>query len=77
MSFKPDIINIICKRLNPQVEKILLEGRVGFRKGRSTVEQVFNCINLIDKHLNSQNNILHNFVDLRRQLIEYIMNHDS
>ena len=48
------LINIIFKRLNPQVEQILYYEQVRVRKGRNTFEQVFNCRNLIDKHLNKK-----------------------
>ena len=40
----------------------------GFRKGRSTTEQIFNCRNLIEKHLESQN-LYHNFLDFKKALI--------
>ena len=46
--------------------QILSEEQAGFRKRRKTVEQVFNCRNLIDKHLNSQKNLFHNFIDFKK-----------
>ena len=73
------LLNIISKRLNPLREQILSEQQAGFRKGISTVEQLFNCRNIIDKHLNSQNNIFHNFIDFKKAfdrvgiMITYIM----
>ena len=42
------LLTIILKRLNPQIERVLSEEQAGFRKGRSTVEQVFNYRNIID-----------------------------
>ena len=60
------LLTIILKRLNPQIERVLSEEQAGFRKGRSTVEQVFNCRNIIKKHLYSQNDIYHNFIDLKK-----------
>ena len=53
------------KRLNPPpppVEEILSEEQVGFRKGRSTIEKVFNCRNIIEKHLD----LFHNFIDFKK-----------
>ena len=48
------LLSIILKRLNPHVEEILSEEQAGFRKGRSAIKQVFNCRNIIEKHLDSQ-----------------------
>ena len=59
------LLSIILKRLIPRVEEILSDEQSGFRKGRSTVEQVFNCRNIIEKHLDSQNNLFHNFIEFK------------
>ena len=53
---------IILKRLNPQVERILSDERAGFRKGRSTVEQIFNCRILMEIHIESQQDLYRNFI---------------
>ena len=45
---------------------MLSEEQAGFRKGRSTVEQVFNCRNIIEKHLDSQKDIYHNCIDFKK-----------
>ena len=45
---------------------LLLEEQAGFRKGRNTVNKVFNRRNLIDKHLNSQKNLFHNFIYFKK-----------
>ena len=42
------------------------EEQSGLRKGIGTVEQVFIWRNLIDKHLNSQNNLFHDFIDFKK-----------
>ena len=60
------LLTIILKRLNPQIERVLSEEQSGFRKGRSTVEQVFNCRNIIEKHLDSQKDLYHNFIDFKK-----------
>ena len=45
---------------------MLSEEQAGFRKGRSTVEQVFNCRNIIEKHLDSQKDLYHNCIDFKK-----------
>ena len=60
------LLTIILKRLNPQIERVLSEEQAGFRKRRSTVEQVFNCRNIIEKHLDSQKDLYHNFIDFKK-----------
>ena len=47
-------LRIILNRLNPQVERILSDEQAGFRKGRSTVEHIFNCRILMERHIESQ-----------------------
>ena len=37
------LLKILLNQLNPQAEKIISEEQAGFRKGRSTVEQITNC----------------------------------
>ena len=60
------LLRIILNRLNSQAGEVLLEEQTGFRKGRSTTEQIFNCRNLIEKHLENQNDLYHNFIDLKK-----------
>ena len=60
------LLTIILKRLNPQIERVLSEEQAGFRKGRSTVEQVFNCRNIIEKHLDSKKYLYHNVIDFKK-----------
>ena len=57
---------IILKRLNPQVERILSDERAGFRKGRSTVEQIFNCRILMERHIESQQDLYRNVIDIKK-----------
>ena len=49
-----------------QSEEVLSEEHAGFKKGRSTTEQILNCRNLIEKHLESQKELYHNFIDFKK-----------
>ena len=53
-------------RLTSQAEEVLSEEQAGFRKGRSTTDQIFNCRHLIEKHLESQNDLYNNFIDFKK-----------
>ena len=53
-------------RLKAQAEKLLAEEQAGFRPGRSTVEQIFNSRVIIEKHLQHQRDLFHNFVDFKK-----------
>ena len=59
------LLTIILKRLNLQIERVLSEEQAGFRKGRSTVEQVFNCRNIIE-NLDIQKDLYHNLIDFKK-----------
>ncbi|GFR75435.1 endonuclease-reverse transcriptase, partial [Elysia marginata] len=52
--------------LKPKAEEILAEEQDGFRAGRSTVEQIFNCRILIEKHMQHQRDLFHNFIDFKK-----------
>ena len=67
------LLRIILNRLNPQVEHILSDEQAGFRKGRSTVEQIFNCRILMERLIESQKDLYHNFTILRKPLTVYGM----
>ena len=45
---------------------MLSKEQFGFRKVRSTVEQVFNCRNIIEKHLDSHKDLYHNCIDFKK-----------
>ena len=60
------LLRIILNRLNPQVERILSDVQAGFRKGRSTVEYIFNCRILMERHIESQKDLYHNFIDFKK-----------
>ena len=55
-------------RLTSQAEKVLSEQQSGFRKGRSTTGPIFNCLDLIEKHLEIQKDLYHNFIDFKKAL---------
>ena len=60
------MLNIILKRLKPQVEKIISEEQAGFRAGRSTTEQIFNLRILCEKYLQHQQDLYHVFTDFKK-----------
>lgn len=60
------MLKIILNRLKPIAEELLAEEQAGFRAGRSTVEQIFNCRVLIEKHLQHQRELYHNFIDFKK-----------
>ena len=63
------ILRIILNRLTSQAEEVLSVEQAGFRKGISTSEQIFNCKNIIEKHLESQKYLYHNFIDFKKSFI--------
>lgn len=60
------MLRIILNRLKSYAEELLSEEQAGFRPGRSTVEQIFNCRIMIEKHLQHQKILYHNFIDFRK-----------
>ncbi|KAK3882228.1 hypothetical protein Pcinc_013401 [Petrolisthes cinctipes] len=59
------MLRIILDRLKPQAESIIAEEQAGFRKGRSTIEQIFNLRLLCEKHLQHQRELYHVFIDFK------------
>ena len=57
---------IILNHLKSKAEMLLSEEQTGFRARQSTVEQIFNCRVLIEKHLQHQRDLLHNFIDFKK-----------
>ena len=45
------MLRIILNRLNPIAEYILAEEKAGFRKIRSTIEQILNCRIMAEEHI--------------------------
>lgn len=60
------MLRVILNRLKPQGERLLAEEQAGFRERRSTVEQICSCRILIEKHLQHQKDLFHNFIDFRK-----------
>ena len=60
------LLRIILNRLKSKVEELLAEEQAGFRPRRSTVEQIFNCRVLMEKHLQHQKDLYHNFIDFKK-----------
>jgi len=60
------MLRIILNRLKGKAEEVLSEEQAGFRAGRSTVEQILNCHILIEKHLEQQRELYHNFIDFKK-----------
>ena len=60
------MLKIILQRLKQKSEEILSEEQAGFRAGRSTAEQIFNIRILIEKCLQHQQDLYHNFIDFKK-----------
>ena len=57
---------MILNRLVNQAEKILEEEQAGFRAQRSTTEQICNLRLLLEKYLEHQKELYHNFIDFKK-----------
>eukprot|EP00745_Piridium_sociabile_P015091 TRINITY_DN22265_c0_g1_i1.p3 TRINITY_DN22265_c0_g1~~TRINITY_DN22265_c0_g1_i1.p3 ORF type:complete len:106 (-),score=22.03 TRINITY_DN22265_c0_g1_i1:311-628(-) len=57
---------VLLNRLKGKAEEILAEEQAGFRPKRSTTEQIFNIRLLIEKHLQHQHDLYHNFIDFKK-----------
>ena len=62
------MLKIILNSLQPQAEEIIAEEQAGFRAGRSTTEQIFNCRILCEKYLQHQQNLYHVLIDFKKAL---------
>ena len=60
------ILRIILNRLKHEIEEHLAEEQAGFRPGRSTIEQIFNCRLIMEKHSQHQRILFHNFIDFKK-----------
>ena len=60
------MLRVILNRLKKEAEEHLAEEQAGFRAGRSTVEQIFNCRIMMEKHLQHQKDLFHNFIDFKK-----------
>ena len=60
------MLKILLNRLRPQAEEIIAEEQAGFRRGRSTTEQIFNLRVLCEKYSQHQQEIFHVFIDFKK-----------
>eukprot|EP00794_Sanderia_malayensis_P009660 gene9660-biopygen7980 len=60
------LLKVISNRLKMRAEAILAEEQAGFRRGRSTVEQIANVRILGEKYRNHQMELHHNFIDFKK-----------
>lgn len=60
------MLRILLNRLQPQVEDLLSDEQAGFRRGRSTVEQIFNLRVLMEKYRDHHLPLYHNFIDFKK-----------
>ena len=60
------LLRIILNRLIPQAEQILAEEQAGFRKSRSTIEQIINSRIIMEKHIEIEKNVYHNYIDFKK-----------
>ena len=59
------MLQIILNRLQARAEELQPEEQACFRPGRSTIEQIFNSRVIIEKHLQNQRDLFHNFIDFK------------
>ena len=55
------MLRVILNRLKPKAEELLAEVQASFRPGRSTAEQIFNSRVIVEKHIQNQRSLFHNF----------------
>ena len=60
------LLRVILNRLKHQAEEIISEEQAGFMKGRSTVEQICNLRNIIEKYQEHQQELYHVFIDFKK-----------
>ena len=60
------MLKILQERIKQKAEDFIAEEQAGFRAGRSTAEHIFNVNLLIQKHLDHQRTIHHNFIDFKK-----------
>ena len=60
------MLPLILNGQENHVEQILEEEQAGFGSWMSTTEQILNLRLLVEKHLEHQNELFHNFVDFKK-----------
>ena len=56
---------VILNRLKAKADELLAEEQLGFRPSQSTVDQIFNSRVIIEKHLQHQRDLFHNFIEFK------------
>ena len=60
------MLRILLTRLQPRIEGMLAEEQAGFRKNRSTVEQIFNLRQIVERYLEHQLSLFTVFIDFKK-----------
>ena len=60
------MLRIILNRLKAKAEEPLAEEQPGFRSDRSTVEQIVKSRVIIERHLQHQRDLFHNFIGFKK-----------
>ena len=60
------LLKIIQRRIQPRIGEVLDESQAGFRRDRSTTEQITNITNIIEKIRDSRGYVFHNFIDFKK-----------
>uniref|UniRef100_H3A4I6 Reverse transcriptase domain-containing protein n=1 Tax=Latimeria chalumnae TaxID=7897 RepID=H3A4I6_LATCH len=59
-------LRILHNTMKSLAESLIAEEQAGFRAGRNTMEQIFNLRILVEKHLEHQKPVFHNFIDFKK-----------
>ena len=62
------LLKIIQRCIQSRIEEVLNESQAGFRRDRSTTEQITNIRNIIEEIRDSQRCVFHNFIDFEKKL---------
>ena len=61
------LLDILRQRLRPHVDRVLSQEQAGFRRGRSTLEQIFSLRHLAEKYLEVQDSrLVQAFIDYKK-----------
>ena len=60
------LLKVILNRMQPRIVSLLSEEQAGFRKGRSTSEQIFNIRLLVEKYVEHGLCLFVNFIDFKK-----------
>ena len=60
------MLRVMLSQLKTKAEKLLAEEQAGFRSDRSTVDQIFDSRVILEKHLQHQHDLFHNFIGCKK-----------